>query len=335
MKIGTVLKLARSGDVRARLSALRDGQAAVRVAAVDAGLRTGVLDMLEGAPGTTAGLADRGGWSDENMLEALLHVLAAMGLVRRSHGEWRLTGRGRGILEDDLVRATYEGFSGYHSGVYREIEQQLRGGPGRRDVLDRGEVIARLSRGMDPFVLDALTDEVERRPPRRVLDVGCGSGSHLAHMLALAPEATGVGIETDHAAATLARMTLSNRGLGSRGDVVEGDVRQVLDTSLGEFDLALLANVVYYLPHEERVPLLRTVAQRLRPGGAVVVVTTALDDSMFSRHFDLLLRAQDGAMELPSMDVLAAQLRSAGLTPGGPRRISPGEPLTAVVATKP
>jgi hypothetical protein len=65
------------------------------------------------------------------------------------------------------------------------------------------------------------------------------------------------------------------------------------------------------------------------------VVTTALDDSMFSRHFDLLLRAQDGAMELPPMDMLAEQLRSAGLTPGRPRRISPGEPLTAVVATKP
>jgi hypothetical protein len=39
-------------------------------------------------------------------------------------------------------------------------------------------------------------------------------------------------------------------------------------------------------------------------------------------------------MELPAIDVLADQLRAAGLTPGKPRRIAPGEPLTAVVATK-
>jgi hypothetical protein len=37
-------------------------------------------------------------------------------------------------------------------------------------------------------------------------------------------------------------------------------------------------------------------------------------------------------MELPRTDELLAQLRQAGLQPGEPQRIAPGEPLVAVVA---
>lgn len=335
MKIGTMLQIARSGDVRARLTAVRDGQAAVRMAAVGAGLRTGVLDLLQLSPESTAALAERGGWSDESLVEALMKVLSGLGLVREAQGRWTLTGRGRAVLEDDVVRATYEGFSDYHVGLYQEIGQQLTGGPGRRDVHDKGDVIARLSRAMDPFVLEALGKEVEQRRPRTVLDVGCGSGSHLVHMLRGAPSASGVGIEMDAAAVNLARATLAAARLDGRAEIVEGDVRDVLDLSMGAFDLVLLANVIYYLPVDARVPLLGTVAEHVTPGGAVMVVTTALTDALFSRHFDLLLRTQEGGeMGLPDVDVLCDQLRAAGLTPGKPRRIALGEPLTAVVATR-
>ena len=98
----------------------------------------------------------------------------------------------------------------------------------RRDVVEQAEVIAQLSGAMDPFVLDALDKEVLQRRPHRVLDVGCGSGSHLAHLLRLLPGASGLGIESE-AAAALARTTLASRGLSVRSRILEGDVRQVLD----------------------------------------------------------------------------------------------------------
>lgn len=334
MKIRTVLKVARSGDVRARVAAIRDAQAAVRVAAVTAGLRTGTLDHLRSGPDSVAGIAGKRGWSDQVVVEGLLQVLAMLGLVERRGSTWGLTRRGSALLEDDVARATYEGFGGYHVGLYGGIERQLGGGPPRQDVVEHGDIIARVARAMDPFVADALTREIARNRPRRILDVGCGSGSHLTHLLTAVPEATGVGIETDHGAATIARMALTDHGLAGRASVVEGDVRQVLDPSLGSFDLALLANVVYYFPPAERVDLLRAVADRLERGGALVVVTTVLTDALFSRHLDLLLRVQEGDMGLPSTEELCDQLRSAGLAPERPRRISPGEPLTAVVARR-
>ena len=73
----------------------------------------------------------------------------------------------------------------------------LRGGPGRRDTVEQGEVIARLSAAISPLVRDLLVRTVTERRPRRVLDIGCGAGLHLAAMLEAAPDATGIGVDAD------------------------------------------------------------------------------------------------------------------------------------------
>lgn len=305
------------------------------MAAAAAGLRTGLLDLLGQGPATTSALATRCGWSDESLLESFLQTLAELGLARTSRGRWQLTRHGRSVLADDVVRAMYEAFDGYHTGLYREVEEQLSGGDGRRDVAENGQLIARLSRAMDPFVTDFLTQQLQTVQPRAVLDIGCGAGSHLVHMLRMAPDASGTGIESDAATADLARTRLSDEGQAHRAGIVEGDVRQALGSMTESVDLVLLANMIYYLPVGERVPLLRAVAERVQRGGTVVVVTTALTDAMFSRHFDLLLRAQTGDMELPTLADLSGQLRAAGLAPGRPRRIAMGEPLVAMMATRP
>jgi SAM-dependent methyltransferase len=332
-------EIVRAGNVRARLRATREGQTAVRLQLVAAALDLGVLDALDGGPATTAQVATRIGVTDTDLLAAFLRVVAATGLVREN-GSWELTRAGRAVVRDDLVRASYEGFGDYHTDLYRQLRPLLGGGPRRRDVVEKGAVIARLSAAFDPFVHDWLTRAVTERRPQRVLDVGCGAGLQLATMLEAGPAATGVGVDVDAAAAGLAEQTLHQRGLAGRARVHCLDVRTaVADGSSAvlapPFDLALLANVVYYVPVGERVALLRALAGLLAPGGALLVVTTAATPQLFSRHFDLLLRAQEGRMELPEIDALTAQLAEAGLRPDRPQRIAPGTPLIAVTATRP
>jgi hypothetical protein len=66
-----------------------------------------------------------------------------------------------------------------------------------------------------------------------------------------------------------------------------------------------------------------------------VVVTTVAGPQLFSRHLDLVLRAQEGRMELPAVDVLLGQLHEAGVQPGPPERIGPsGAALSAVTAIR-
>jgi SAM-dependent methyltransferase len=334
-----LVEVLRGGNLRARVLAARDGQAAVRLQLVAAAADLGVFDALTGGPVGTAALADRLGAPDPDLLAAYLRVLAAAGFIT-GEGSWALTKAGRAVVDDDQVRATYEGFGGYHTELYRELRPLLSGTLRRRDIEEESEVIARLSAVLEPLLHDLLTRTVRERRPRRVLDIGCGAGLHLAAMLEAAPDATGVGVDVDPDAAALARRTLGERGLADRAGVEAVDIREALAAGRpgplpDGIDLALLANVIYYVPVDERVELLRAVTRVLAPGGALVVVTTVAGPKLFSRHLDLLLRAQEGRMELPAVDVLLDQLREAGLQPDPPERIGPaGAALSAVTAIR-
>jgi predicted O-methyltransferase YrrM len=333
MDVRAMAKVVRAGDVRSRVRALRDGQGGIRLATTAAALDLGVLDALE-TPATVEQLAERLGFVDLELFRAFVATLAAARLVKQSGARVALARRGAAVRSDPVVRATYSAFSDFHTGLYRDLARQLRGGAGRDDVTRRAQAIADLSRFVQPLVDSVLRDVVGSRPTRSVLDVGCGSGMLLATMLHAAPGAGGTGVELDPAAAELAVRNLAEQGLAERSEVLVGDARDQLTGRHG-YDVALLANLVYYLPVGERVALLRLVGYVLAPRGTVVVVTTVLEDNAFSRHFDLLLRAQQGEMRLPAADELAGQLREAGFTEPHVRRVSPGESMTAFVASVP
>ena len=331
--------LARAGHLRARIRANREGLTGIRLHLTSAAVGSGLLDALAGGATSTAELARRTGVADEELLAAFLRVLAAAGLVSGTgSGALRLTGRGRAVVDDDLVRAVYQAFPGFHTGLYRDLPGQLAGGPARRDVAEQGALIARISAGFEPFILASLTRAIAEHTPRRVLDIGCGAGLQLAAMLEAAPQAEGVGVDLDARAAALAQRTLADRGLSGRAQVLRADVRSP-EARTGPltrpFGLAVLANVIYYVPIGERTALLRDIAGLLEPGGVLLVVTTVASPQLFSRHFDLLLRAQEGQMELPEVDVLLGQLADAGLRPAPPRPIAPGAPVVAVTAVRP
>ena len=320
---------------------MRDGAAAVRVATGAAALDTGTLAALADGSLSTAALAARLGAVDDGLLLGWLRALEAQGWLGQARGQWSLRPAARRLLDDEVQQAAYAAFSGYHTGLYRDLAAQLRGGPARRDVAEQGATIAQLSRGFDPFVHEWLRGVVHELTPRTVLDVGCGAGNNLAAMLRAAPDARGVGVEVDDAAADLAESRFRVEDLAARATVVRGDVGELVSRGHagGPYDVALLANVIYYLPLAQRAPLLAQVAGLLAPGGALLVVTTAAEPDAFSRHFDLLLRAQgtgarrDG-MELPEVDALCGQLAQAGLSPGAPQRLAPGQPLVAVLARR-
>lgn len=223
---GTLWKVVRAGHPAARLRATRDGLTAIRVHLCAAAVETGVLDALADGDATTADLAGRLGVVDAELLAAFLRMTTAAGLVSGGDGRpWQLTGRGRAIVDDDLVRAGYEGFSGLHTAIYRDMASMLTGGPRRRDMAEHGALIARLSQGFEPLVMEVLTRAVAGRRPHRVLDIGCGAGLELAAMLEAAPAAHGVGVDVDAAAAGLAERTLRERGLSGRASVLQCDVR--------------------------------------------------------------------------------------------------------------
>ena len=334
-RLRATVRMVRAGNTAARVRVMRDGAAATRIAALGAGVRSGVLTTLERRPLDATALAAAAGAVDVALLEAFLRVLEANGLVRSVSGRWGITARARDVLADPVARAAALAYGGYHTDLYLGLPRQLSGGPARTDIADEGETIARLSEGFRPFVEEAVRGATRDVAPRRVLDVGCGSGHLLATMLDAAPGAVGLGIDSDGAAVDLARRSLAEAGLAGRAEVVQGDAA-ALGTLLGEHggpaDLALLANVIYYTPVAERASFLRTLASALRPGGTLLLVTSVAEPETFSRHFDLLLRAQGLGMELPDVEGLRAALGAAGFRDVVVERLAPGVPLVAVTA---
>src|SRR3712207_6056141 len=146
----------RAGDLRTRLRAVRDGQAALRLHLTAAALTTGLVDALADGPLTSTQLAEALDAHDADLLEAWLRTAEAAGLLRRSDERWALTRAGRSLHGDDLTRASYEAFSGFHTGLYRELGPVLEGRTRRTDVRDQGALIARVSAGFEPFVLGEL-----------------------------------------------------------------------------------------------------------------------------------------------------------------------------------
>ncbi len=105
-----------------------------------------------------------------------------------------------------------------------------------------------------------VVDWFARRPPQRVLDLGCGDGELAARLRAQGHAVTGVdAVKRDGVAA---RVT----------DFVEADLDEGLPAEVGEaFDVVLAADLVGFLRRPERV--LVDAARRLRPGGRLLVST--------------------------------------------------------------
>ncbi|MEQ7009466.1 class I SAM-dependent methyltransferase [Actinopolymorpha sp. B17G11] len=63
---------------------------------------------------------------------------------------------------------------------------------------------------------DTIARSLAAGRPTRIVDVGCGWGELLLRTLAVAPEASGLGVDTDAQAIDRGRARASNRGLADR-----------------------------------------------------------------------------------------------------------------------
>ena len=129
-------------------------------------------------------------------------------------------------------------------------------------VLDPGMAFGTGTHGTTRLCLDALAARFDRPdPPRRVLDVGTGSG-----ILAMAAAALGaeqvLACDIDPESCRIATENVRNNRLQQQV-VVTGEPLETLE---GGFDL-VLANILA----EENIRLAKELVSRLRPGGQLVL----------------------------------------------------------------
>jgi SAM-dependent methyltransferase len=200
----------------------------------------------------------------------------------------------------------------YDNPIYTALERHLRGEPAHPYDANHGRVIAEASRVAEPLLAPALRVLVKDLRPKRVLDLGCGSGIYLRHVLEAAPAAIAVGIDSDTAAAQIARRELQEFALLGRCEVHEADI-STITAELGQFDMVLLLNNIYYWAPGDRSDLLRRVSRLLGPAGHLIVASATPAGPAFNRHLDVILRVTAGSFRLPSSEELQRHLGAAGL----------------------
>jgi 4-hydroxy-2,2'-bipyrrole-5-carbaldehyde O-methyltransferase len=296
------------------------------------------LDELAGALSTGGGgSGDEGAGCDAALLESLLRVGESVGELRvDGDGRWQLAGvRARAMVDPavDGLAALPEEAVVYGTDVYRQLGDRFAGAPPGNYLDTHGELVARTSRVVEPIFGPLLHDLVRTRRPRRVLEIGCGSGVNLRHLADASPAVTGAGLDVDAAVAGQARRNLAGWGLGERFTVHVGDVHRVPHELSGPWDLVLLMQNIYYFAGADRVEVLAR-ARKLAAGGAVVVATAvAGTGDPAAAHLDLVLRSTAGNTGLPTVDELRSDLRAAGFETTEERRLAPLQPLRAIVAS--
>ncbi len=274
--------------------------------------RTGVAEALR-RPRTLDELLHETALSDSDLLETVLALGISLREVRFRRGRYRARGRRlramtgsspdlRGVVEELVV---------YANRVYAAMDSHLRGAPAVAYDADCGAAIAASSRIAEPILGPAVRAVARSESPQRVLDIGCGSGAYLRHMLAAAPTATGLGIDRDAGALRVASDLLDPLRAEGRCELRQGDIEELAE-ELGGFDLVTLLNNIYYWPPERRSETLRTIRNVVAPDGVLMLATATTEGHAFNRHLDLMVRVTTSSHRLPTREEISADLADAG-----------------------
>src|SRR6266540_3827937 len=238
----------------------RDAAPFVRIHFLAVATDLGLLEELRRRPATVDQLSDRLAIGNPALLDAFLRLGVALGELRCRAGRWSLRGRrGKALAVPgaDTMRAMAQEAVHYDAAVYAGLAVHLRGAPPDDYLAAAGAVIARASRLVEPVLAPLLRSVVAERRPRRVLDVGCGTGVYLVHAAtAGGPKLTGLGVDLDAGVVDLARRRLADARLAGRFDVRHADVRTA-ELEAASFDLVLLFQNIYYFAEDQRPDLLR------------------------------------------------------------------------------
>lgn len=274
--------------------------------------RTGVAEALQ-RPRTLDELLGETALTDADLLEALLALGISLREVRFRRGRYRASGRRLraiagsspdlgGVVEELVV---------YANPAYAAMDSHLRGAPAVAYDADCGAAIAAASRIAEPILGPTVRAVTRREDPRRVLDIGCGSGAYLRHMLTAAPAARGLGIDRDVGAIGAASDLLEPLRASGRCELRQGDIEHLAE-EIGDVDLVTLLNNIYYWPPERRSEIFRTIRTVIAADGVLLVATATDDGPAFNRHLDLMVRVNASSHRLPTRHELRADLADAG-----------------------
>lgn len=286
-----------------------------------AGVKLDVFSHLAQTPMTTAELASLLAVDDRG-LDALLHALAAMDLLRKEQDQFSATP----FSAEHLARQSphYLGHIIMHhhflvDGWSRLDEAVQHGRPVRKrsshdvDGLERESFLMGMS-NLASLLAPRVAAAIDLGGRRRLLDLAGGPGAYAIHFCRQNPELSAVIFDLPttrpFAEQTAARFDLSDRIAFVAGDLVADPIGS-------GFDVVWLSHLLHSEGPETCAAIVAKAAEALADGGLLLVQEFILDDSrtaplhpaLFS--LNMLIGTPEG--QAYAQGELAAMMRRAGL----------------------
>ncbi len=334
MSLSPFVTLLKENKLAALLKVNADVKPFYRLTFVTGMQRCGLLQRLAAAPASFNEIAALfpDGEKNREALEAWLQVGVKLGLLARGPLGFTLRGMAKKLAEpqNDAALAEAEEIAELHHKLILETPERIRAGALFTLADQDGTLIARSSRILEAFQVEAIRKTFPSTGAVRLLEVGCGSGIYIRYAALHNGRLTATGLELQADVAAEARRNIAEWGLADRVEIVPGDVRA--QTPEPVFDIVTLYNNIYYFPVDERVALFRRLAEFLKPGGFLLAVTCCQGGSVAMEALNLWGAATEGAGRLPTVNEMTAQMREAGFAAVQTSRLAPGESFWAFKA---
>ncbi len=137
----------------------------------------------------------------------------------------------------------------------------------------------------------ALLDQAQLREGQHALDVGCGTGSFLAHASTSHPECVFTGLDGDPKILDRARTKIGPAG---NNVVFEEGMSYALPFDEGCFDIVFSTLMFHHLTKPNKAGTLQEIHRVLRPGGAFHIADWGEARSLSMRTAYLAIQLLDG-----------------------------------------
>lgn len=185
-----------------------------------------------------------------------------------------------------------------------------------------GELFARSSRTVEPFLIDIVDRIIPQAGECNLLEVGCGSGIYIKRACDRNPDITVTGIELQEEVADFARENMKIWQIEDRVNIQNIDVRNFKCEK--PFNIISFYNLIYYFPVNERINILRHIGSLLHPKGQLLLTTLCPENEPSIQLMNLWSSMTRGCGPLPSPDQLCDQLNEAGFDKIQIEKLMPG-----------
>jgi 4-hydroxy-2,2'-bipyrrole-5-carbaldehyde O-methyltransferase len=340
MKIKTIFNLITSGQLALLLQLRPIFQKSYRSSFVAAALSEGLFSLLREGPVSLETLdqhllgSTSGDGGSREKLKTWLDLGVSLGELKRTQAGYALHSRlSRQLAQpaNDGIAAMYQEVCTLHHELITQTPARLREKRFFTLADTDGELIARSSRILEPYIVEIVDAVIPEKGAIHLLEVGCGSGVYIRRACQRNPELQAVGLELQPDVGDLACKNLQAWGMEGRTKVDIGDIRNY--TTLERFDLVTLHNNIYYFSIPERLDLIRLLVSLLNPGGKLLV-TTACQGYASTEMLNLWGQMAEGMGALPEPDDLWKWMGQAGLIDLQKTELLPGGGFYAFEGTR-